>query len=149
MAKVIDRGVMPRHLNKSQQTAITNFFLQFPPHEVAFEVPLRDEEASSYRSDIQQALAKAGWKLAAKDPYVYSDDVPDGLTTQFMRSPEHLKPDDPRDPKADLLFQMALGLAGVRLSGSGGGSGANITEDRLVIGIGKRRMDSYELTPSE
>src|ERR1035438_1737782 len=53
MARVIERGVLPRHLNKRQQLAISNFLLQFEPYEFAFKLPHEDEEASRYRADIE------------------------------------------------------------------------------------------------
>jgi len=38
IAKVLDRIVLPRHLNKQQQTTISGFLLQFEPHEFAFRL---------------------------------------------------------------------------------------------------------------
>lgn len=149
IARVLERGVLPRHLNKRQQSAISSFLLQFEPHEYAFRLSNRDEEAGSYRADIEQALIKGGWARSAKDPYEYviGNDIQSGVSLNFIQTQEHSqKPEDPRNPKPDRLLMMALGLAGIRLDSSGGGSGPSITEDRLVITVGHRRMDSFELT---
>jgi hypothetical protein len=147
IARVIERGVLPRHLNKRQRLAISSFLLQFEPHEFAFKIEDKNGEASSYRSDLEQALEKGGWTRSRENPYEYTKDIPEGLSIDFTQTVEHSqRPDDPRNPKPDKLFMMGLGLAGIRLNQSGGRSGINITEDRLIIGIGRRRMDSYELT---
>ena len=150
MARVLDRAVLPRHLTKQQESTISGFLLQFNPHEYAFQLPLRDEEASAYSADIDQALLKGGWTRSATNPYDYKDDTPQGLTLNFIQTQEHMRaPEDSKNPKQEQLLEMALGLAGVRLDGMGGGSGPNITADRLVIAIGRRRMDSYKLTPPD
>jgi hypothetical protein len=149
MANVINRGVMPRHLTKTQQNAISEFLSQFPPHEFAFQVDnSRDNEASGYRGDIEEALLKGGWTRAVQNPYEYTEDVPEGLSIAFIQTQAHSQQtEDPRNPRADKLLMMAFGLAGVRLGQMSGGGGPNITTDRLIIQIGPRRMDSYELTP--
>jgi hypothetical protein len=142
--RLIDRLVMPRHLNKQQQRVISTFLLQFEPHEFVFRLSNRNEEAGEYRVDIEQALMKGGWTRSEKNPYEYTDEVPEGLAIDYKQTAAHAqKPDDPRNPRPDRLLMMALGLAGFRLNQSGGRGGA---EDRLIIGIGKRRMDSYELS---
>jgi len=147
MAKVLDRLVMPRHLTKDQQRAISSFLLQFEPREYAFRLPLRYEEAGSYRSEIEQALIKGGWTRSTVNPYLYTEDVPEGLTISFTQTMEHAqKQSDFRNPNASLVLQEAFGLAGVRLNGTSGGSGINVTQERLEIGIGRSRKDSYELT---
>jgi hypothetical protein len=149
IAKVIDRGVLPRHLNRRQQSAISAFLSQFEPHEFSFRIIARSEEASSYRADIEQALTKGGWTRSTKNPYVYADDVGEGLSINFIQTMEHSqKSSDPRYPDPPLLLEEAFGLAGVRLSGSSG-SAINVTEDSLTISIGLPRKDSYELTPPE
>jgi len=150
IAKVIDRLVMPRHLTKNQQRVISDFLSQFSPHEYAFQLPNNYEEAGSYRVDIEQALLKAGWTRSAINPYDYTNNVSEGLSINFIQTMEHAqKGNDLKNPNASQLLQMAFGLAGVRLNGSGGGSGINVTEDRLVISIGRPRRDSYVLTTPE
>jgi hypothetical protein len=147
IAKVIDRLVLPRHLTNNQQKAISSFLRQFEPHEYAFKLPLRYEEAGSYRVDIEQALMKGGWTRSATNPYVYTDDLPEGLSINFIQTMEHAqKQSDWRNPSASLLLQEALGIAGVRVDQTGGGSGINVSEDRLEIGIGRPRKDAYVLT---
>jgi hypothetical protein len=150
IAKVIDRLVMPRHITPRQQRVISSFLSQFAPHEYAFQMPNGYEEAGSFRADLEQALIKAGWTRSPVNPYVYTNDVPEGLTLQFTQTMEHAqRGNDPKNPNASELLQMAFGLAGVAINGSSGGSGVNVTEDRLVISIGHPRRDSYTLTLPE
>jgi hypothetical protein len=75
MANIVERGLMPRHLSKSQQSAISNF-LQFELHQFAFMLSNRNEEAGGYRVDTEQALLKGGWTRVEKNPYEYTEDVP-------------------------------------------------------------------------
>jgi hypothetical protein len=150
IATVIDRLVMPRHLTKGQQRVISDFLSQFGPHEYAFKLPNDYEEAGSFRSDIEQSLIKAGWTRSETNPYTYTNEIREGLTLDFIQTPEHAqKGHDPKNPNASELLQMAFGLAGVRIDGGGGGGGANLTEDLLVISIGRPRRDSYALTLPE
>lgn len=147
IAKVIDRVVLPRHLTKRQQAVISGFLSQFEPKEYSFRLSARDEEVGSFRSDIEQALIKAGWTRSSTNPYVYADDVQEGLSINFTQTMEHAqKANDPRNPNPSVLLQEAFGLAGVRINGTGGGSGINVTQDLFVISIGHPRKDSYELT---
>lgn len=147
IAKVVDQLVLPRHLTKGQQSVISRFLSQFEPHEYSFRLTARNEEVGSYRVDIEQALLKGGWNRAAANPYIYADDVPEGLTINFIQTIEHAqRPNDPRNPNATLLLQEAFGLAGVHIYGTGGGSGINVTQDSLTISIGLPRKDSYELS---
>ena len=146
---VLNRLVLPRHLDKFQQATITSFLLQFEPHEYAFRIIPRDEEASSYSADVNQALTKSGWKRAATNPYIYADDVPEGVSIDFTVTIEHAPKYDQRNPNPGMLLEEAFGLAGVHLNGVSGGAVASITEDRLVISIGRRRMDSFEIISPE
>ena len=124
---------------------VAEFLSRFPPCDFAFKVISQDSEASSYRSDFQAPLTKAGWTLTTID---YSDDIQDGVRTNFVQTTEHQKqPNDTKNPKPDLLLQMALGLAGVRFDGSGGGGAATVTKDLVTIEIGHRRKDSYTFDP--
>lgn len=147
IAKVIDRVVLPRRVTKSQQRVISNFLSNFEPHEYSFRLPNRYEEAGSFRADIEAALIKSGWKRSAI-PYVYADDVQEGLSISLQQTAEHAqKTEDPKNPNAAVVLGMAFGLAGVRMTGGPGTSGGgNITQDQLVISIGYPRKDSYALT---
>jgi len=145
IARVIERGVLPRHLNKGQQATISGFLSLCQPYRVSFKVIARDEEASGYRADLQQALTKGGWTIGKIE---YSDDLQEGIRTHLMRTmPHQQQPDDPKNPTPDRLLVMALGLAGVRFEGSSGGSGVIVTEDSLTIEIGRRRKDTYTVDP--
>jgi hypothetical protein len=145
IARVIDRGVLPRHLAKSQQVTISEFLLQFQSYEANFQV-VKGEEASSYMTDIIQAIKKGGWTVGRVD-YIEGY-VPEGLRMEFEQTQEHSQQlDDLKNPKPNRILQMALGLAVVRLNGGGGRSGASITKDSLIVIIGGPRRDSYEVTP--
>lgn len=147
IAVVVDRLVLPRRLTQNQQQTISNFLSQFGSHEYAFRLVKNDEEAGTFRADIEQALIKGGWTRAATNPYVYTDDVPEGLSINFTQTMQNSqKPPDVRSPNASQLLEEAFGVAGVRLNQTGGGSGINVTEDRLEIGIGLPRRDTYEYT---
>jgi hypothetical protein len=146
IAKVIDRIVLPRHLSKRQQRVISTFLLQFEPHEYAFVILNGDEECDGYREDIEQALMKGGWTRAATKPYTYTNDLPVGLVVKFAETQEHTqKGYDPRNPAdASMLLQEAFGLGAVPIS-AGSNSGQGITEERLVISIGRPKRSSYVL----
>ncbi len=151
IAKVLNRGLMPRHLTKDQQQIISNFLKRFDPHEFTFELPRGDQEAAEYGSDIEEALEKGGWTFKntsgnRTDP----SELREGLSLNFMQTQEHMQqPSDPKTFRPDTLLTIAFGTAGVRIDGTGGGGGVNVTEDRLTIIIGKRRMDSYQFTCPE
>jgi hypothetical protein len=149
MAKVIDRLVMPRHLTELQRRVIRNFLSQYSAHEFSFRVPSNYEESMGYVGDISRALTESGWTLYTTDPYVHTNDIPEGVNLSIISTPENAqKPRDIiRNPNAMDLLQIAFGLAGVRVDGSGTGSsnGATVTEDRVVISIGRPRTDNYPL----
>jgi hypothetical protein len=147
IGQVIERLVLPRHLTRNQQSVLANFLRGFDPHEFAFRLPKSDQEASQFASDIEQGLIRGGWTRSKSLPYEYLDNLPEGLSVDFIQTPEHAKKEeDPKNPAQDKLFQMALGLAGIRLNQmGGGGSRAGMTEDLLIIGVGRRRKDSYQL----
>jgi hypothetical protein len=56
----LQRWVIPRHLTQEQIASIGNYLLKFPPYSVRFNVQENDEEASSYRADLQQAIEQGG-----------------------------------------------------------------------------------------
>jgi len=150
IAKVIERVVLPRHLTKNQQSAISSFLSQFEPHEFAFKLAPRSEEVGSYRVDFQQAFTKGGWRLSETNPLTYADNVQEGLSIQLIQTHEQAKKrENPRNPNPSVLLQQALGLAGVRLNGSGTGGDANVTQELIIISIGLPRKDSYVLTLPE
>jgi hypothetical protein len=149
IAKVIERGLLPRHLDDDQKKVMGDFLLQFPPHQYAFELPRGDMEADSYRTDIESALMKGGW-TGADNPYKYTEpaDIQEGVNVTFFMSSSHTDTRaDIRDPWPDRLVAIAFGLAQARMDDYGEQSGANINQDRLVIRIGKRRMDSVGFVP--
>lgn len=147
IAKVIDRLVLPRRLTPLQQKTISQYLLQFEPHEYSFRVASGSREADEYRSDIEQALTHGGWTIATNDSIVSATDVPEGIEIQFTQTVEHAQhKNDPRNPNALLLLQEAFGLGGIRISGGSQGGGPNVTEDRLIIEIGSAGKDSFAFT---
>jgi|GEM_PF-4229668 len=149
IANVINRMVLPRHLTKQQQRAISGFLAQFEPHEYAFELSAYDREAGDYRGDIEQALMKGGWTRTQTNPYRYVENsAQEGLAFYFTETMEHAeKPPDPKNPTPDILLQEAFGLAGVRVEGTSHGSSSEIKQDLLVIHVGRAKRDRYELVP--
>lgn len=143
---VIHRTLMPRHLTRMQQSAMVSFLRQFEPFRVSLRVQSGDSEADGYRADFHQTFMKAGWTVSV-DP---SSDVQEGLRINFTQTmSDSQRPHDVKNPKPDSILYMALGTAGIRVDGSGGGSGVNITESVLRIEIGRHRHDSYVVDPPE
>ncbi len=138
----MNRYVMPRRLTPAQTTKIANYLAQHEPHEVTFEIIKDDNEAGLYRSDIDTAFRQGGWTVKE---YKYPSEVGEGLSYQFMRTPEHAQaPSDPKHPNAAELLDEAFRQAKVQIDGSsGGGSAPNLTADSLSIKVGHRRRDGY------
>lgn len=135
----LERWVIPRHLSPEQKETIGNYLSKFRSHTVAFTVTRNDEEADSYRNDLQEALVNGGWIVSGRSN---ADDVKEGLTIRFDQTfaTSQLR-DDPRTPEQDRLLQEALRKAGVEIDGGGGQSGESIKENILTIHIGHRRRD--------
>jgi hypothetical protein len=145
IATVLERIVLPRRLTPNQKQIISRFLKQFDSHEVSFEIISGDEEAGVFTGDLREG----GWTLSKKDPIRYVHNVSAGLSVHFTMTPIHAQQvSDARNPGPDKLLGFALGVAGVRLNGMGSGTGLNVTEDELVMRIGKRRMDWNELMQS-
>ena len=121
--------------------------MQFESCEVSFEIIPRNEEVANYRADLHEALTKGGWKLALKDPIRYVENLQEGLNINFIQTPEHARqPYGPKNRRQTRLLQQAFGLAGLRIYGGGSGTGIDVKEDSLLIRIGERRSDWYEMT---
>ena len=135
----LERWVLPRRLTPEQITSISAHLSNHPSYPVAFRVSRNDDEAGEYRGDLYRAITGGGWIVV---PAVdYTDDIRAGLTIHFHQSTASQQvPDDPRNPKPDRIVNEALKNAGVRVDGSGGGSGA---ADLLTIHVGPRRRDTY------
>jgi hypothetical protein len=142
IAKVIDRLVLPRRLTKTQKEQISRFLQQFESHEYSIKRSVEDQEAGGYASDLDEALTKGGWTKDAANPYIFSNDVPVGLSITLMQTTEHAAKNDPRNPNPSILLQEAFGTAGIRVS-AGGGSGISIMKDSLVISVGRARKDTF------
>jgi hypothetical protein len=58
------RYVMPRQLTPEQIASIGEYLSHQERNQVVMQIINRDEEASSYRADIQRALEKGGWAIS-------------------------------------------------------------------------------------
>jgi len=143
------RYVLPRSLTPEQKKTIAEYLSKYEPQPIVMKVTPRNEEAGSYRADLQQALEKGGWPVASID---YDDTVPEGLQIHMsepMREPGQESPFDRLNPKkkpTDILRE-AFDRAGVIVNGTGGGSGRNITAVTITISIGHRRRDKWAIPP--
>jgi hypothetical protein len=143
----INRYALPRRLTEAQKDAIAKELKKTDPHDVRFRVADRDEEAASYRSDLQQALERGGW------PVIESLNAPNlrsGLAVDFSRPPDPDKTSEERarerargvrDVRPNDTLVRAFREAGVRIDSWGSGSGQNITMSTLTVTVGPRRRD--------
>lgn len=150
LQKRMVRYVLPRSLSQQQKTTIAEYLSKFEPQPVVMKVVPRNEEASSFRADLQQALEKGGWPVAS---ILYDDNVPEGLqigVVEPMQEPGQQDPFDRLKPKkrpADML-QEAFTHAGVVLNGTSGGSSRDIKTVTITISIGNRRRDKWSVPPN-
>ena len=141
--ETLSRYVLPRHLSEQQIDTIAGYLSKYDPQQFKMIVIKNNEEASSYRSDIQRALTAGGWELSTID---YSDDVREGISLQFTETQESSqRRPDPKHPKPLEILQRAFQQARVQLAGTGSGSGVSITANSTTISIGRRRMDDGDL----
>lgn len=141
--RALNRYVLPRHLSEQQIATIADYLQKHPPQKVKFSIIRNNEEASSYRVDIQQALLKGGWEIIGFD---YPDFVQEGLSIHFQQTQASQQQQGTlKNPKPDTILLDALRAAKVRIDGSGGGSGIDTKENVLTIRIGHRRMDDGDL----
>ncbi|MDR4463785.1 MAG: hypothetical protein MRJ66_05905 [Nitrospira sp.] len=148
--KRMERYVLPRQLTGDQKKTIADYLSKFDPQPIVMKVVPKNEEASSYRADLQQALEKGGWPVAN---ITYDEGVQEGLRiemTEPMQEPGQPDPFEKLNPKKkpnDVLHD-ALTQAGILVSGTGSGSGRNITSTTITISIGNRRRDKWAIPPS-
>ncbi len=145
------RYVLPRKLTPEQIESIGDYLSHQERNQVVMEIINRDEEASSYRADIQRALEKGGWAVS---DIKYADDVQEGLRIQMQSPmPQPSPPASPFDrlnpkPTPVQILSEAFKRSGVEIQGTGGGSGINITTTTITISIGRRRRDAWAIMPS-
>jgi hypothetical protein len=137
----LERWVIPRNLSEEQKETIGNYLSKFRPYKAAFTVPTRDAEAVSYQNDIKEALVAGGWKISSGRTDL--DDVEEGLTYDFIQTPEtfHRDDNDPRNPKQNKLFSDALAKAKVDVIGGANHQAKAGEEEILIIHIGHRKRD--------
>jgi hypothetical protein len=141
--ETLSRYVLPRHLSEQQINTIGDYLSKYDPQQFKMMVIKNNEEASSYRADIQRALTAGGWDLSTID---YSDDVREGISLQFTETQESSRQrPDPKHPKPLEILRSAFQQARVQLAGTGSGSGVGITANSTTISIGRRRMDDGDL----
>jgi hypothetical protein len=141
------RYVLPRRLTPEQIDTIGEYLSGQERNQVVMQIISRDEEAGSYRSDIQRALEKGGWAVA---DIRYADDVQEGVSIT-MQSPiaPPITPYDRLHPKLTPVQILAESFkrAGVQIQSMGGGSGIATTTTTITISIGRRRRDAWAVAP--
>ena len=150
MQKQIARYVLPRRLTQEQKNIISEYLSKSEPQSVVMKVIPRNEEAGSYRADLQQALEKGGWPVSN---IIYDDTIQEGLNIDLqepMVEPGQESPFDRLKPKVKPVDRLveALNEAGVVMSGHSGGSSRSITSPVITILIGNRRRDKWAIPPS-
>jgi hypothetical protein len=144
------RYVLPRKLTAEQISSIGEYLSHQERNQIVFQVINRDEEAGSFRADIQQALEKGGWAVS---DYKYADDVQEGLNISIQSpmpaAPSAVNPFDRLNPKPDpvQILSEAFKRAGIQIQGTGSGSGIGITSTTITISIGHRRRDAFAILP--
>jgi hypothetical protein len=141
------RYVLPRQLTPEQIESIGEYLSHQENNQVVMQVVNRDEEASSYRANIQQALEKGGWAVS---DIKFVDDIEEGLSLS-IQSPL-APPETPYDrlhprPRPTEILAQAFKRAGVQIQGMGGGSGVAVTTTTIIISIGHRRRDAWAVVP--
>lgn len=151
IARVIERGVLPRTLTRRQRLSMASFLKAFEPSVFVFNVAANNSEASGYRAEIEEVLKSAKWKAAIPNPYRYMDDLPEGLSLRLVIPDGSAQPpDDPAYPTPERILWMAFGNAGVRISGGPGtGSDPGAKLGYVLISIGAAKKDSGEFTSPE
>lgn len=149
----MNRYVLPRQLAEEQKEGIAKELKKHKPQDVKFIVHEGDEEAGSYRADLQQALERGGWPVVAIS---YAPNVRSGLAVNFTYPMEPGKTAEDlarervrprRELRPDEALSRALRQAGVQIDGTGSGSGQGITTSTLTIAIGPRRRDRWAIHP--
>lgn len=144
------RYVLPRRLTPEQTASIADYLSHQDPQQVIMNVINRDEEAGSFRADLQIALEKGGWAVS---DIKYADDIQEGLSISmsqpFVEPPANPDPFERLHPKPNpvAILAEAFRLAKIQVQGTGGGSGRNITTTTITISIGHRRRDKWAVLP--
>jgi hypothetical protein len=143
------RYVLPRKLTPEQIESIGEYLSRQDRNQVVFNVINQDEEAGSFRADIQRALEKGGWAVS---DYKYADDVQEGLNISMQSPMLPAPPVNPFDrlnpkPTAVQILSEAFKRAGVQIQSTGSGGGVNITTTTITISIGHRRRDAFAILP--
>jgi hypothetical protein len=140
------RYVLPRHLTDAQISTIANYLSERDPQDIKIVQLKNNEESSAYRADFQNAFTKGGWKVAID----ISDDIPEGVCSNFMRTISNSqKQPNPKQPNAEELLIEAFRQARIQLNQRSGGSGQGISNDSLTLTIGRRRVDDSDIRGRE
>jgi hypothetical protein len=135
----MERFVLPRRLSANEIEQIGRYLAGFRPYVINFVVNEGDEEAGSYRADIQRALAAGGWNVGRIE---YRGGLQAGLTYQYSYTREtEARRNDPREKVPDQLLVEAMQEAQIAFDGGGGGGGA--ATDSITISVGARRRDAH------
>jgi len=139
IALVLERFVLPRGISDRRQRALAERLKQFEPHEVEFVVVPDDNEAETFRGQLQWALERGGWTILATKN---DASVQPGLSIQHTRPPGS---DDKSLDKSNLdavqVLQIVFGSAGVKFEGIVSASSDGVTKARTEIRVGRRLRD--------
>jgi hypothetical protein len=142
--RALERYVMPRRLNPSQLSQITQHLRANPQSEVHLRSELFDSEADNLRAQVQSAIDAGAWRIIFDPP---ERGLRPGMFLEFEQTPEtEQRLRDRREFSPLRVLQGAFDLAQVQLDGSGSSGGARITEDKLTLFIGPRphgRLQSW------
>lgn len=141
----MERYVLPRHLTQNQKDSIAEYLRNsgIEPQTVEMRIITRNEEASSYRADLQQALEKAGWPVSN---FIYDETVQEGLginTLEPYPNPQQQTIfDRVKNKKTPTqILTDAFKNAGVILHRGSGGGSREISAPVITIEVGSRRRD--------
>lgn len=145
----MERYVIPRHLTQKQKESIAEYLKTsgIEPQAVVMKITPRNEEAGSYRADLQQALEKAGWPVAK---FIYDETIQEGLGIHTLEPYPNPEPptifDRVKGKKTPTqILTDAFKNAGVIMHHGGGGSSREISAPVITIEIGSRRRDKWAI----
>lgn len=147
--KRMERYVLPRSLTEAQKNAIAAHLRKFDPQTVVMRIIPRNEEAGSYRADLQQALEKGGWPIVQ---FIYDETAQEGLSinsTEPRPDPAQQTPFDRLNPKKKpvQILVEAFTQAGVAINGGMSSNDARYIGAAITIVIGNRKRDRWAIPP--
>lgn len=137
------RYLLPRGLTQIQINTISDHLSKHEPKpvEVVIKVISGDEEASSFRADLQRTFERAGWGVK----FSYDNGVSEGQTIN-VNQPEP-QPGEQQRPLAETLREAFKQADFPFLLSVGSSSGTQITTLSVEVSIGRRRRDKWAVPP--